>query len=268
MAEDLLFATLDPTMRSIFLPGVEKAILSDTVGFISDLPTAAGRGVPRDARGSNRGRCDPPRARHRQSSAASPGSAMVLGVLEELGVIDGEDRHSETLPILELWNKWDLLDDERRAELEPLAAADERCPAAVCGDRVGRRRRCSSGSARFSTKGAQAALDHAAGERRAADRLAALARRSARRGGSGRGRAGAVAADRGAADRQGIRPLRSAGRLSMTLRPGAVTGYETQFDFPSREAPPELIYLLASVPRSGSTYVSHLLWARDASAHR
>ena len=39
MAEDLLFATLDPTMRAIALPGVEKAILSDTVGFISDLPT-------------------------------------------------------------------------------------------------------------------------------------------------------------------------------------------------------------------------------------
>ena len=39
MAEDLLFATLDPTMRAISLPGVEKAILSDTVGFVSDLPT-------------------------------------------------------------------------------------------------------------------------------------------------------------------------------------------------------------------------------------
>ncbi len=39
MAEDLLFATLDPTMRAISLPGVDKAILSDTVGFISDLPT-------------------------------------------------------------------------------------------------------------------------------------------------------------------------------------------------------------------------------------
>ncbi len=39
MAEDLLFATLDPTMRAIELPAVEKAILSDTVGFISDLPT-------------------------------------------------------------------------------------------------------------------------------------------------------------------------------------------------------------------------------------
>ncbi|HEX8525817.1 MAG TPA: GTPase HflX [Allosphingosinicella sp.] len=38
-AEDLLFATLDPTMREIALPGFDKAILSDTVGFISELPT-------------------------------------------------------------------------------------------------------------------------------------------------------------------------------------------------------------------------------------
>ncbi|WP_457844080.1 GTPase, partial [Staphylococcus aureus] len=39
MAEDMLFATLDPTARAITLPHGEKAILSDTVGFISDLPT-------------------------------------------------------------------------------------------------------------------------------------------------------------------------------------------------------------------------------------
>ena len=39
LAEDMLFATLDPTMREIALPGLDKAILSDTVGFISDLPT-------------------------------------------------------------------------------------------------------------------------------------------------------------------------------------------------------------------------------------
>jgi GTP-binding protein HflX len=39
LAEDLLFATLDPTMREITLPGFDKAIVSDTVGFISDLPT-------------------------------------------------------------------------------------------------------------------------------------------------------------------------------------------------------------------------------------
>jgi hypothetical protein len=38
-AEDLLFATLDPTMRDIRLPGFDKVILSDTVGFVSDLPT-------------------------------------------------------------------------------------------------------------------------------------------------------------------------------------------------------------------------------------
>ena len=38
-AEDLLFATLDPTMRDIRLPGLDKVILSDTVGFVSDLPT-------------------------------------------------------------------------------------------------------------------------------------------------------------------------------------------------------------------------------------
>jgi len=45
------------------------------------------------------------------------------------------------------------------------------------------------------------------------------------------------------------------------MKPGIITGYEAQFDFPLRESPPELVYLLASVPRSGSTYVSHLLWA-------
>ena len=39
LAEDMLFATLDPTSRAIELPHGEKAILSDTVGFISDLPT-------------------------------------------------------------------------------------------------------------------------------------------------------------------------------------------------------------------------------------
>lgn len=38
-AENLLFATLDPTMRDIKLPGFDKVILSDTVGFVSDLPT-------------------------------------------------------------------------------------------------------------------------------------------------------------------------------------------------------------------------------------
>ena len=42
---------------------------------------------------------------------------------------------------------------------------------------------------------------------------------------------------------------------------GAVTGYEGEFDFPARQEPPARPYLFASVPRSGSTYASHLLWA-------
>ena len=41
---------------------------------------------------------------------------------------------------------------------------------------------------------------------------------------------------------------------------GIETGYEEKFDFPYRDAPPERVYILASVPRSGSTYLSHLLW--------
>jgi len=41
---------------------------------------------------------------------------------------------------------------------------------------------------------------------------------------------------------------------------GIETGYEEKFDFPYREARPERVYILASVPRSGSTYLSHLLW--------
>ena len=41
---------------------------------------------------------------------------------------------------------------------------------------------------------------------------------------------------------------------------GIETGYEEKFDFPAWEGPPAIPYLLASVPRSGSTYFSHLLW--------
>jgi GTP-binding protein HflX len=121
MAEDLLFATLDPTMRAIALPGVEKAILSDTVGFISDLPTqlvAAFRATLEEVTAAD--------VILHVRDIANPDSVaqkrQVLSVLEDLGVIE-EGGHA-AMPILELWNKWDLLDDDRRVELEPLAAAD------------------------------------------------------------------------------------------------------------------------------------------------
>ena len=119
MAEDLLFATLDPTMRAIELPGVEKAILSDTVGFISDLPTqlvAAFRATLEEVTAAD--------VILHVRDIANPDSAMqkrqVLDVLATLGIIEGE-RAEPTIPVIELWNKWDLLDPQRRQELEAIA---------------------------------------------------------------------------------------------------------------------------------------------------
>jgi GTP-binding protein HflX len=123
MAEDMLFATLDPTMRAIALPGVEKAILSDTVGFISDLPTqlvAAFRATLEEVTGADiivhvRDIANPASAAQKQE---------VLGVLTELEVIDGEEGDSQ-IPILEVWNKWDLLPAERKDELAATAFGDD-----------------------------------------------------------------------------------------------------------------------------------------------
>ena len=138
MAEDMLFATLDPTMRAIGLPGIEKAILSDTVGFISDLPTqlvAAFRATLEEVTAADV-------ILHVRDMANPDSTAQkrhVLTVLNDLGVIDGEEPDATPtaldweeaapvegpMPIIEIWNKWDLLDEERRIELEGLAAADE-----------------------------------------------------------------------------------------------------------------------------------------------
>jgi len=120
MAEDLLFATLDPTMRAIGLPGVEKAILSDTVGFISDLPTqlvAAFRATLEEVTGADvichvRDMANPSHAAQKK---------QVLEVLADLGVVDGETGTS-AIPILEVWNKCDLLNAEERSELSEAAA--------------------------------------------------------------------------------------------------------------------------------------------------
>ena len=123
MAEDMLFATLDPAMRAIELPGIEKAILSDTVGFISDLPTqlvAAFRATLEEVTAAD--------VILHVRDIANPDSAaqkrQVLEILAELGVTDGDGGPSR-MPIIELWNKWDLLGEDRRAMLEALAAGDE-----------------------------------------------------------------------------------------------------------------------------------------------
>ena len=109
LAKDLLFATLDPTMRGVKLPGGSKIILSDTVGFIADLPTeliAAFRATLEEVLEADvivhvRD------AAHDETAAQK---ADVLAVLEELGV--PPDR-----PMLEVLNKIDLLEPGQRAGL-------------------------------------------------------------------------------------------------------------------------------------------------------
>jgi GTPase len=123
MAEDLLFATLDPTMRQIALPGLDKAILSDTVGFVSDLPTqliAAFRATLEEVLSADL-------IIHVRDIAHPDSEAQrddVMDVLSELGVAgevalegDGEDAP----PIIEAWNKLDLLDDDAAERVRELA---------------------------------------------------------------------------------------------------------------------------------------------------
>ncbi len=120
MAEDLLFATLDPTMRAIGLPGVEKAILSDTVGFISDLPTqlvAAFRATLEEVTAAD----IILHVRDMANSANAAQKSQVLEVLADLELVDRDSGDSE-IPILEVWNKVDLLSPEDAEELASQAA--------------------------------------------------------------------------------------------------------------------------------------------------
>ncbi|WP_084507790.1 GTPase HflX [Geminicoccus roseus] len=113
-AKDLLFATLDPTMRLIRLPHGRKVILSDTVGFISELPTslvAAFRATLEEVLSADV-------VLHVRDVAHEDTRAQdadVRKVLDELG-IDEMDRGRR---MIEVWNKIDLFDAERRATLEP-----------------------------------------------------------------------------------------------------------------------------------------------------
>ncbi|MEM8957648.1 MAG: GTPase HflX [Pseudomonadota bacterium] len=114
MAKDMLFATLDPTMRAIELPGGPPVILSDTVGFISNLPTelvAAFRATLEEVLSADL-------ILHVRDIAHPETEAQaedVRRILESLGV--GEDR-----PVVEIWNKTDLLSPDAQATAEARAA--------------------------------------------------------------------------------------------------------------------------------------------------
>jgi GTP-binding protein HflX len=112
-AEDLLFATLDPTMREIPLPGFDKAILSDTVGFISELPTqlvAAFRATLEEVISADL-------IIHVRDIAHPDSEAQredVEQVLEEIGA---RGEAAEVPPMIEAWNKIDALDADQRARV-------------------------------------------------------------------------------------------------------------------------------------------------------
>lgn len=130
VAKDMLFATLDPTMRSIKLSTGREVILSDTVGFISDLPTqlvAAFRATLEEVLEADLIL----HVRDISHPETEAQSANVLGILSELGV-------KESTPQIEIWNKTDALDDEARAAREAEAARKENVQAisALTGDGI------------------------------------------------------------------------------------------------------------------------------------
>ncbi|WP_293377514.1 GTPase HflX [Phenylobacterium sp. SCN 70-31] len=109
VAQDMLFATLDPTLRSLKLPDGRPAILSDTVGFISDLPhelVEAFRATLEEVREAD----VVLHVRDISSAETHAQAADVRTVLERLGV-DVDERR-----LLEVWNKADLLPPEAHAE--------------------------------------------------------------------------------------------------------------------------------------------------------
>ncbi len=117
LAKDMLFATLDPTMRGVVLPSGRKVILSDTVGFISDLPTqlvAAFRATLEEVLEADlichvRDISHPETAEQKQD---------VMEILPLLGV-------KPSTPLIEVWNKLDLTTGEAREALTVLAGRSD-----------------------------------------------------------------------------------------------------------------------------------------------
>lgn len=133
-AEDLLFATLDPTMREFPLPGYDKAILSDTVGFVSDLPTqlvAAFRATLEEVTAAD----IIVHVRDISHSASDDQARDVEHILRELGV---DLETGEGAPIIEAWNKIDLINPANELSVQiPDVIPEHVCPiSAITGEGV------------------------------------------------------------------------------------------------------------------------------------
>ena len=119
LAKDLLFATLDPTLRRITLPHGTPVIFSDTVGFISDLPThlvAAFRATLEEV-------IEADLVLHVRDMAHPEAAAQASDVRKILSSLDIDP--DDTDHVIEVWNKADLMDEVAR---ERLAAAADSAP--------------------------------------------------------------------------------------------------------------------------------------------
>jgi GTP-binding protein HflX len=136
-AHDMLFATLDPNMRGVKLPSGQEVILSDTVGFISDLPThlvAAFRATLEEV-------LEADLVLHVRDISHPDSEAQkqdVEAVLRDLGLERTVERG-----LAEVWNKLDLLDDKRRQFICAQLARAERAVgcSALTGEGIGELRR-------------------------------------------------------------------------------------------------------------------------------
>lgn len=161
MAKDMLFATLDPTMRSVKLgPGFE-VIFSDTVGFISDLPTelvAAFRATLEEVLTAD----IILHVRDISHAASEDQANDVDQIIANLGV-------SDATPILQLWNKIDLLPEEDVAATEARADRQDDVFAisALSGNGVEQVLDAIATALNAAAQSDEVVLDHADGKRRA-----------------------------------------------------------------------------------------------------
>ena len=119
LSADMLFATLDPTLRAVDLPHGARVILSDTVGFISDLPTmlvAAFRATLEEV-------IEADIILHVRDVSHEDAEAQLADVEKILGQlgINPQNGAAEKPVLIEVWNKVDRLDSAERARLENLA---------------------------------------------------------------------------------------------------------------------------------------------------
>lgn len=175
LAKDMLFATLDPTARQVKLPSGRSVIVSDTVGFISDLPHE----LVEAFRATLEAVTEADLLVHVRDIAHEDSDAQradVISVLDQLNADSGR----KSPPVLEAWNKIDLLDEAtrearmRRAQAMGEGALAPVAISAVTGQGMDALLAAIDGAAFSATRVVTLALDAADGRTRA--RIAAAGR--------------------------------------------------------------------------------------------